>query len=58
MIDVNCPIIWVRQQQVMHSSCFVAEALVSHGFVADAGVVRTVFDADNGHDAPPVSGFN
>ena len=58
MIDVNCPIIWVRQQQVMHPSCFVAEALVSHSFVADAGVVRTVFDANNRHDAPPVLGLN
>ena len=42
----------------MHPSCLVAEALVSHGLVADTGVVRTVFNADNGHDAPPVLGLN
>jgi hypothetical protein len=58
MIDVNCPIIWVRQQQVMHPSCFVAEAFISHGFVADASVVGAMFYADNSHDAPPVLGLN
>ncbi len=50
MVDVDCPIIRVRQQQVVQSSCFVAQAFISDGFVTKAGIVRTMLDADNGHD--------